>query len=191
MGRTAGRDAEATRRLILDAAAEAILQDGPTATIEQIAARAGVSKGGLLYHFASKNDLVEALTRSLVLDFREQVQAAVDPDDDAPGKLLRAYVRVEVDPNVDATMAQDRHMLETLLITIPVVRRIWQEDDAWWEAALLADGVDVGLRDLVQAAADGAWAACGWGDSGPADRVTALRDRLLAMTRPRPSALRG
>ncbi len=191
MGRTAGRDAEATRRLILDAAAEAILQDGPTATIEQIAARAGVSKGGLLYHFASKNDLVEALTRSLVLDFREQVQAAVDPDDDAPGKLLRAYVRVEVDPNVDATMAQDRHMLETLLVTIPVVRRIWQEDDAWWEAALLADGVDVGLRDLVQAAADGAWAARGWGDSGPADRVTALRDRLLAMTRPRPSALRG
>ncbi|MEO2167455.1 MAG: TetR/AcrR family transcriptional regulator, partial [bacterium] len=48
-----------TRAKILDAAEDLILEAGATGLIlDEVARRAGVSKGGLLYHFPSKADLV-------------------------------------------------------------------------------------------------------------------------------------
>lgn len=57
-----------TRERILDAVVSVIAQDGPVgATLDAVAAAAGVSKGGLLYHFGTKEalyaGLVERLTR--------------------------------------------------------------------------------------------------------------------------------
>jgi AcrR family transcriptional regulator len=60
MGRSVSRSA--TRRRLLDAAVAVVRREGPRAlTLDAVAAEAGVSKGGLLYHFATKDDLVDAL----------------------------------------------------------------------------------------------------------------------------------
>lgn len=54
--------AERTRNLILDAAAEAFEARGfAGASLSDILARAGVTKGALYFHFASKEDLAKAL----------------------------------------------------------------------------------------------------------------------------------
>ncbi len=61
--RTRGRTAkaEATRARILDAAVELLREEGyPAMTMRAIAERAGVSTGNAYYHFASKDDLVQA-----------------------------------------------------------------------------------------------------------------------------------
>lgn len=69
-----------TRERILDAFAQLLIDQGErAATLEAVAAAAGLSKGGLLYHFGSKDALVEGmLTRlkALVADDVEQIRAA-------------------------------------------------------------------------------------------------------------------
>lgn len=65
----------ATRARIMDAAAHVVVQRGMTAlTLDSVAASAGVSKGGLLHHFRSKN----ALLRALVEDRAASLAAAVE-----------------------------------------------------------------------------------------------------------------
>ena len=61
------KKSDLTRERLLDAAARVASQEGYGAfTLEAVAAEAGTSKGGLLYHFASKElpiaRLVERLT---------------------------------------------------------------------------------------------------------------------------------
>ncbi|CAD5993902.1 TetR/AcrR family transcriptional regulator [Agreia sp. COWG] len=55
-----------TRDRILDAFAEVLGENGErAATLEAVAAAAGVSKGGLLYHFGSKEALIDGVVERL------------------------------------------------------------------------------------------------------------------------------
>jgi AcrR family transcriptional regulator len=86
-----------TRQRILAAAEDLSCESGPArVSLEAVAARAGVSKGGLLYHFPSKHDLL----RALVEDHVDAIRRAVDRL--APGAresgdasaVARAYIAV-------------------------------------------------------------------------------------------------
>ncbi|QNG18356.1 TetR family transcriptional regulator [Rhodococcus triatomae] len=56
----------AARARLLDAFIEILIENGErAATLEAVATEAGVSKGGLLYHFGSKDALVEGLVAYL------------------------------------------------------------------------------------------------------------------------------
>ena len=69
-----------TRDRILDAFAQLLIDQGErAATLDAVAAAAHLSKGGLLYHFGSKDALVEGLLARLdrlVADDVEQIRAA-------------------------------------------------------------------------------------------------------------------
>ncbi len=57
--------AERTRRVILDAAAAAIDERGyNAASVSEILAKAGVTKGALYFHYSSKEELAQALIES-------------------------------------------------------------------------------------------------------------------------------
>ncbi|MCV7153138.1 TetR/AcrR family transcriptional regulator [Mycolicibacterium pyrenivorans] len=63
-GRPVGADAETTRRNILDAAREVIVERGyGAATFQKIALRAGVSRPTLHYYFSTREQLYEILLR--------------------------------------------------------------------------------------------------------------------------------
>lgn len=67
-----------TRRAILDAAATVFDEQGyDAANIAEILARAGVTKGAMYFHFASKEALAEAV-------MLEQSRELPDPDPDSP-----------------------------------------------------------------------------------------------------------
>ena len=56
------KDEPSTRDRILNALQRILLDEGSSGvTLEKVAAGAGVSKGGLLYHFKSKSDLYDGL----------------------------------------------------------------------------------------------------------------------------------
>ncbi|WP_460795801.1 TetR/AcrR family transcriptional regulator [Microbacterium sp. GXF0217] len=72
------------RERVLDAFEAILIEDGErTATLEATARIAGVSKGGLLYHFASKDDLAAALLDRLEhltdLDLERMAEAPEGP----------------------------------------------------------------------------------------------------------------
>ena len=80
-----------TRRRILDAAQELARSTGPgNLSLDAVAAKAGVSKGGLLYHFPSKNRLMEAL----VEDHLSRFDAALSAQEKTgrPDAAICAYI---------------------------------------------------------------------------------------------------
>ncbi|MFJ6000572.1 TetR family transcriptional regulator [Arthrobacter sp. NPDC092385] len=82
-----------SRERILDSFENALIRDGErAATMEAVAAAAEVSKGGLLYHFPSKEALVEGLA--------ERLQGLADKDREsmtsAPDGAARYYIRTSV-----------------------------------------------------------------------------------------------
>ncbi|QLY31093.1 TetR/AcrR family transcriptional regulator [Nocardia huaxiensis] len=73
------RDPAGTRDRILDALETLLLDKGLSqVTLENVAATAGVSKGGLLYHFKSKDALLAGLVRRLGNRADQQLETAVD-----------------------------------------------------------------------------------------------------------------
>ncbi|MCU1640964.1 MAG: TetR/AcrR family transcriptional regulator [Nocardia sp.] len=76
---TTTRDPVGTRNRILDALETLLLDKGMSqVTLESVAAAAGVSKGGLLYHFKSKDALLAGLVRRLGERSDQQLRHAVE-----------------------------------------------------------------------------------------------------------------
>jgi AcrR family transcriptional regulator len=69
------RDATRTRRALLDAAARSVVTHGAGVRLDVVAREAGVSKGGLMHHFRSKDDLMAALADDLFDRFDRAVRS--------------------------------------------------------------------------------------------------------------------
>ena len=183
MPRKAGRIPEETRRALLDAAAAVIRTRGVSASLDDIARAAGVSKGGLLYHFPAKDVLVRTLAQDLLDEFRTEVQAALDPADTAPGRLTRAYVRASLDTSYDEVAIRETIALIAQLISIPEIAELARADAERWERELRDDGLPGDVVTLVVAAADGASTAPLWGVGIDVAAARKLEQQLLALTR--------
>ena len=76
------------RSKILEAAGLVIRRDGALAlTLEAVAKEAGVSKGGLLYHFPNKDALLDGLLEFYLDDFEQSLEASGLPYAEAYVKL--------------------------------------------------------------------------------------------------------
>jgi TetR/AcrR family transcriptional regulator len=84
---------EARRRQIVDRTIELVAERGPAAaSLSAIAARAGISKAAVLYHFASKDAVLDATMSHVLASYVAAVGERVDAAD-GPDGMLVAYVR--------------------------------------------------------------------------------------------------
>lgn len=116
-----------TRDRLLDAFERLLVAGGSrSATLESVAAEAGTSKGGLLYHFHSKDELVDGMLERL----RLQADADVARMRESPAGPVEYYLETSVDSGSDF----DRALIATV--------RVAQESDERASAALadLRDG---------------------------------------------------
>ncbi len=111
----ARKETSETRARILVAAEDLSCEVGPAhMSIEAVATRAGVSKGGFLYHFPTKQALLRALVSEHVEGLREAV-AARGGCGAAPLAQARAYLAVirekfdgaSAGPGLFAAIAED------------------------------------------------------------------------------------
>jgi AcrR family transcriptional regulator len=88
-------DAKRNRELILEAAKEAFTRAGANASLDDIARQAGVGAGTLYRHFATRDELLEAVYRTEV----ERLAAAqrTFAEDLPPVEALRAWMILFVD----------------------------------------------------------------------------------------------
>ncbi len=182
MARTHGRTPQDTRRLLLEAAAIVFRTHGIAATLQDVAAEAGVSKGGLLYHFPTKEDLVRSLGVHLSDIFRESVEEHVDPADTAPGRLTRAYVHTCLDFLDDVDNVLDHVVLTSHLQTDPGVAAHIRTEAQRWRRELNDDGLPADVLTLVVSAADGASSAPIWAATIDLATREALRTLLIDIT---------
>ncbi|HKY92137.1 MAG TPA: TetR family transcriptional regulator [Nevskiaceae bacterium] len=92
---------KSVRQAVLDAAVALVEQTGAgTLTLDAVAARAGVSKGGLLHHFKSKEALLSAMITDVLTNFEAELdQAALDLT--AAGDNPYAYQRNQIETYLD------------------------------------------------------------------------------------------
>lgn len=81
------------KQRILEAADGLARDVGPGhISLEAVAARAGVSKGGLLHHFPSKDRLLRALVEHYLKAFDEALAARQAETEDAPDSVTHAFL---------------------------------------------------------------------------------------------------
>jgi AcrR family transcriptional regulator len=144
------------RDRVLDAYETLLIEHGPAAaTLDAVAAAAGVSKGGLLYHFASKDALVAGLLDRL----RERSAADAENIRTAPDGPVAYYVRTSA-PGGGIPGGVTRTYLAALRIsdatgTGRAVRETLTRVDADAYAALREELGDPVLTWLAQLVGDG------------------------------------
>lgn len=171
------------RTRILDAAEAIVQARGVTGlTLEAAARDAGVSKGGLLYHFASKEALLTALMARLAEFMRSEHLACVAAQPPGPGRVARADLEWGVgDGERSCNEKHDRaaaiflaafHHDPALLDPVRAVIAQMRADSA-------ADGLPPGVGEAIHAAADGIFMARIFRLYAPSDAERAATRRVL------------
>jgi AcrR family transcriptional regulator len=150
------------RTRILDAA-EAIVQARgvPALTLEAAARDAGVSKGGLLYHFASKEALLAAMLGRLAASISADFDTTVAGQAEGPGRAARAMLAWAFGEPSATCANQDRAAAVFLAAfhhdpsLLDPVRAVF----ARMRAALAADGLRPGAAQAIMCATDGVFMA--------------------------------
>lgn len=88
-----------SRDKILEAAMNLVREQGVgKLTLDAAAKAAGVSKGGILYHFPNKSALVRAMVTLVIAQWEQQQKAHFDAEPEGPYRFMRASVKSLFDP---------------------------------------------------------------------------------------------
>jgi AcrR family transcriptional regulator len=141
-----------TRDRILDALESLLLEKGMSqVTLENVAATAGVSKGGLLYHFKSKDALLAGLVRRLSERAEQQLGDAV-----AKGTSVAEWYLQTPNPD-DATEAVELALYRSMVAAMRTIDAHSGPENDEVQQALIAmldtwsEGLDHDIADPVHA----------------------------------------
>jgi len=145
---------------VLDAAEAVLIERSAAAfTLDAVAAQAQVSKGGLIYHFPSKEALLTALVARAVAAVEEALSAAAASS--APGAFTRAYLDITIPAAPSTPDAVGRDSLVAALAAAialdPQLLTPLREAYYGWQERLENDGLDPAAATTVRLAVDGWW----------------------------------
>jgi AcrR family transcriptional regulator len=147
------------RQQLLDAAARLTMEQGMTAvTLDAISGATGVSKGGLLHHFPTKNALLDALFDSLLERFDADLDVRMRNDPVPHSRFTRAYLQAVVDLKDNPGEAACWAQVTIALLVEPRLRQRWRD----WVQTRAEEyvGTDSSMdAQIVRFAADGLWLA--------------------------------
>lgn len=151
-----------TANRVLDAAEHIVQARGvPALTLDAAARAAGVSKGGLLYHFGSKEALLQALMLRLSAHIRYSFEAVRAGVPAGPGQVARSLLAWQFDSGCATDERTDRAAAVFLAAhhhdpaLLDPMRAVFAEI----RAALLDDGLPPGRGLAIMAACDGLFMA--------------------------------
>src|SRR4051812_585847 len=152
-----------TRNKLLDAAAVVVKRDGAQAlTLDAVAAEAQVSKGGLLYHFNTKRELVQAMIERWLEEFQREIETA-------DSGFVRGYVKA-------SAPAENELGMLAAVVADPGLLAAVREQYAIWQDRVEREGRDPVDATVARLAADGLWLAELLGMAPP---TGALREQVL------------
>jgi AcrR family transcriptional regulator len=165
----------------LEAANQVVVADGvKRLTLEAVARRAGVSKGGLLYHFPNKQALIEGMIGNLGEVFVSRLAQELAADDAASdeGRWLRAYARATFAGEQESLTASSGFL--AAVANNPELLKPLRENFGRWQELAESDGLDPALATVVRLAVEGLWFADLFGFAAPAEPLrTQVLNRIL------------
>jgi AcrR family transcriptional regulator len=182
-------DGHCVQDRVLNAAEVVVARDGVAGlTLEAVAREAGVSKGGLLYHFPSKSALITSIVERLGQRCDSEQTKAIDKDPCEVGRFTRAYLTARAKP-IDPKDQPVHNALIAAAGTDPQFLAPMLERGKSWQKQLENDGIDPATAMIVRLAIDGFCLCTLLGIPVPTGELRRnILDRLLAMTRERDAA---
>jgi AcrR family transcriptional regulator len=124
-------------------------------TVQAVAELAGITKGGLLHHYPSKQALIKGVFDTLLVEMDQEIDALIAKDKVAYGRFTRAYVEL----CFDEECLDDNSPWAALCVSIlvePRLKKMWQ---SWMEKRLQQHkSTDSAVElEIVRLAADGVW----------------------------------
>lgn len=142
---------DSARDRILDAFQQVLVASGErAATLDAVAAAAGVSKGGLLYHFASKEALVDGLI--------ERLEAYVTEDDERMRTAEEGVVDYVIRTSVESGSPFDEALIAMSRLAQGAhekARTALASVRARWETAIAASVGDPAVARAIMLVSDG------------------------------------
>ncbi len=181
------------RPQLLQSASQLAIEEGlASVTLDAVASRAGVSKGGLQHHFPNKQALLDALFAEAVAAFNADIAAASAADADAgahanaddKGRAARAYIQATVQEPKKEGPASYLHLLLAVMLTDADARERWSAQIAEITRPDPLPEAQAARLMICRLAADGLWIAqlLGYQSMGPSLKAEVLR-QLDQMTR--------
>lgn len=118
-------------------------------SLDAVAEEAGVSKGGLTHHFASKDALLTAVAKDAMHQFEQRVFANVEEGDGRSGTFLKAYIDAVFDEEIEINSQLSPMLLSYVINKEPDSRF------AFWQQFIEADGLDKVTATIIRLAIDG------------------------------------
>ena len=142
-----------SKELILDAAEAVVLQVGAGhMSTDLVARKAGISKGGLMYNFPTKKDLLKAMIARFIQQHYISRDEKLENMPEGPARLFKAGILAAIEPNEKrdsmglsllAASANDPDLLESVrLAHRELLRNIEASGIKFERAALVALAVD-------------------------------------------------
>jgi AcrR family transcriptional regulator len=141
------------RTFLIDVANNIIKRYGAEKlTIDELAREASLSKGGVLYHFPTKEALLKALLENWINEFEASINKALENAPSGKGAWIHAFIKASANEeqmsqnNALALLAVIAHDHE-LLGLVRERTEVWQKQ--------MIDDFDPALATLLRLAADG------------------------------------
>ncbi|MGW0649635.1 TetR/AcrR family transcriptional regulator [Streptomyces umbrinus] len=171
-----------SRTQILEAAIRVTEKEGITSlTLESVAVEAGLTKGGLLYHFRTREELLLAIQRHLTEGWEKQLEARLGKAFAEATAAERAIAYTLMDVESEPRKADLAFMVESA--SDPELAQVWNSlVDRWVPVPSEPDPAQLELF-LARMAADGLWLfEATTGTKLPPAVKDALRQRIAALT---------
>ncbi|MFM9925406.1 TetR/AcrR family transcriptional regulator [Variovorax sp. H27-G14] len=149
------RGRPSAREKILEAALALVQEIGATElTLDAVAERAGVSKGGLLYHFPFKEELLTAANEAIARKLADARNAEALKLPESPSRALKAYVLASVYNSGDNDKITTKMLAAGSMLkeSADPIRRYWQQ-----RFPEISEGSGFDRGALVHAATEGLW----------------------------------
>lgn len=164
-----------TRENILRAASQVTLEDGVgRLTLESVAERAGISKGGLLYHFSTKEALVEGMIEHFLNRFDARLEEKLKQN----STWLEAYINTSLEG--DDLEDQMSVSLLAAVVLNPHLLNPLRERYHQWQQKLYAHHQSIEIPLAIRLILDGLWISNLLNLAPPSrEEVEQLRHHLL------------
>jgi AcrR family transcriptional regulator len=147
-------------KTFLDAAEAVVARQGiANLTLDAVAAEAGMSKGGLMYYFPSKDRLVEALVTRSAESWRAYYTEAYERTPEGPGRMARALLDhcLSDAEGWTAELRRSSSACFAALAQNPSLIQPMRAVYAELHQRVADDGLPPGVGEAVAAAIDGLW----------------------------------
>jgi AcrR family transcriptional regulator len=183
------------RDALLDAAEEVVLRAGiGSLTLDAVASEARVSKGGLLYHFPSKDALILAMVQRTCDNWKSEYVEAIGSEPKGPGRVARALLRMCLGSTESCSAACRRSgvVLVAAIVNNPALAEPLRRTHDDLRSRLKEDPPSAAAGEAVVLAMNGLWfeQVFGLGEMKSA-RLKALHAVLTSLIDAAPAGKRG